>query len=31
LTHLVRQRRLSPRERRELRDLIDELDNGGKR
>ncbi|MFO0841216.1 MAG: BlaI/MecI/CopY family transcriptional regulator [Gemmataceae bacterium] len=31
LTHLVRQRRLSARERRELRDLIDELDNGGKR
>lgn len=31
LTHLVKQRRLSARERRELRDLIDELDNGGKR
>jgi predicted transcriptional regulator len=26
LTHLVRTRRLSPRERRELRDLIDDLD-----
>lgn len=26
LTHLVRARRLSPRERRELRDLIDEAD-----
>jgi BlaI family penicillinase repressor len=31
LTHLVRQRRLSARERRELRDLIDDLDNKGKR
>jgi predicted transcriptional regulator len=31
LTHLVRQRRLSARERRELRDLIDELDSKGKR
>jgi predicted transcriptional regulator len=30
LTHLVRTRRLSPRERRELRDLIDELDKGNK-
>ena len=31
LTHLVRQRRLSARERRELRDLIDELDDKSKR
>jgi predicted transcriptional regulator len=31
LTHLVRARRLSDRERRELRDLIDELDGGGKK
>jgi predicted transcriptional regulator len=30
LTHLVRARRLSARERRELRDLIDELEQGGK-
>jgi predicted transcriptional regulator len=30
LTHLVRARRLSARERRELRDLIDELDQTGK-
>src|SRR5215469_641806 len=29
LTHLVRARRLSARERQELRDLIDELDEGG--
>lgn len=31
LTHLVRQRRLSARERKELRDLIDELDDKSKR
>ena len=31
LTHLVRQRRLSARERQELRDLIDEADTKGKR
>src|SRR5262249_54144271 len=31
LTHLVRAHRLSVRERRELRELIDELDAGGKR
>ena len=31
LTHLVRQRRLSAKERRELRDLIDELDDKSKR
>ncbi len=31
LTHLVRQRRLSAQERRELRDLIDELDDKPKR
>lgn len=31
LTHLVRQRRLSASERRELRDLIDELDDKSKR
>src|SRR5262249_13780459 len=31
LTHLVRTRRLSPRERRELGDLIDELDQIAKR
>jgi predicted transcriptional regulator len=31
LTHLVRQRRLSARERKELRDLIHELDDKGKR
>jgi predicted transcriptional regulator len=30
LTHLVRNRPLSPEERRELRDLIDELDRQGK-
>jgi BlaI family transcriptional regulator, penicillinase repressor len=30
LTHLVRTRRLSARERQELRDLIDELDTKGK-
>ncbi len=30
LTHLVRTRRLSARERQELRDLIDELDTRGK-
>ena len=30
LTHLVRQRRLSARERQELRDLIDEMDTRGK-
>jgi predicted transcriptional regulator len=30
LTHLVRARRLSARERRELRDLIDGLDQAGK-
>ncbi len=30
LTHLVRNRSLSARERRELRDLIDELDQKGK-
>src|SRR5260370_4841616 len=30
LTHLVRTRRLSPRERRELRGLIDDLDHSGK-
>jgi predicted transcriptional regulator len=30
LTHLVRARRLSARERRELRELIDELDQPGK-
>ncbi len=29
LTHLLRARRLSPRERQELRDLIDELDDKG--
>src|SRR5262245_3002582 len=29
LTHLVRARRLSPRERQELRDLIDEADRKG--
>jgi predicted transcriptional regulator len=29
LTHLVRARRLSPRERQQLRDLIDELDDKG--
>lgn len=29
LTHLVRARRLSPRERQELRDLIDEADEKG--
>jgi predicted transcriptional regulator len=29
LTHLVRARRLSSRERQELRDLIDDLDDGG--
>src|SRR5437588_12129618 len=29
LTHLVRTRQLSPRERQELRDLIDELDDNG--
>jgi BlaI family transcriptional regulator, penicillinase repressor len=31
LTHLVRTRRLSARERRELRELIDELDRQGKK
>jgi BlaI family transcriptional regulator, penicillinase repressor len=31
LTHLVRQRRLSAQERRELRELIDELDDKPKR
>jgi predicted transcriptional regulator len=30
LTHLVRARRLTPRERQDLRDLIDELDPRGK-
>jgi predicted transcriptional regulator len=30
LTHLVRTKRLTARERRELRDLIDELDHGSK-
>jgi predicted transcriptional regulator len=30
LTHLVRTRRLSPRERRELRDMIDDLDQVNK-
>ena len=30
LTHLVRQRRLSARERQELRELIDEMDTRGK-
>ncbi len=30
LTHLVRTKRLTARERRELRDLIDELDHKGK-
>ena len=30
LTHLVRTKRLSARERQELRDLIDELDTKGK-
>jgi BlaI family transcriptional regulator, penicillinase repressor len=30
LTHLVRTRKLTPRERQELRDLIDELDSKGK-